>query len=251
MIKIENVTKVYGRTVAVESLTLEVNAGEVFGLLGPNGAGKTTTLKMLAGLLIPTSGTMTVDGHDAQKDPVAAKRVIGFVPDKPFIYEKLSGREFLEFVREVFRVEGDPAALARQERLIKMFMLEGWMDELVESYSHGMRQKLIITSALTHHPKALIIDEPMVGLDALGMRQVKGLFRELADGGSTVLVSTHTMAIAQEVCDRIAILNKGKIVAMGTMDDLSRQAHMAGEDLETIFLKLTEPGYRPESRPPL
>jgi ABC-2 type transport system ATP-binding protein len=244
MIKIENVTKVFGRTVAVDGLNLTIKAGEVFGLLGPNGAGKTTTLKMLAGLLIPTAGTMTVDGHDVQKKPIAAKRIIGFVPDKPFIYEKLSGKEFLEFVREVFRVNSDPSVMERQKALIRMFMLEGWMDELVESYSHGMRQKLIITSALTHNPKALIIDEPMVGLDALGMRQVKGLFRELAAGGATVLVSTHTMAVAQEVCDRIAILNKGRIAAMGTMEELAATAHMRGEDLETIFLKLTEPGYQ-------
>ncbi|MDH5478120.1 MAG: ABC transporter ATP-binding protein [Nitrospinota bacterium] len=238
MIKIENVTKVYGRTVAVDNLSLEVRAGEVFGLLGPNGAGKTTTMKMLAGLLIPTSGQMFVDGHDVQADPLGAKRVIGFVPDKPFIYEKLSGWEFLEFVREIFRVGDDPAVLERQAKLIRMFMLTSWLNELVESYSHGMRQKLIITSALIHNPKALIIDEPMVGLDAKGMRQVKELFRELADGGSTVLVSTHTMAIAQEVCDRIAILDKGKVVALGTMEEL--QANSDEEDLESIFLKLTE-----------
>ncbi|MDH4183984.1 MAG: ABC transporter ATP-binding protein, partial [Nitrospinota bacterium] len=219
---------------------LHIKPGEVFGLLGPNGAGKTTTLKMLAGLLIPTSGSMTVDGHDVQKSPLEAKRVIGFVPDKPFIYEKLSGREFLEFVREIFRIDKDPAALARQEKFLKMFLLTNWLDELVESYSHGMRQKLIITSALIHNPKALIIDEPMVGLDAKGMRQVKGLFRELADAGATVLVSTHTMAIAQEVCDRIAILNKGRIVAMGTMDELQATSHSSDEDLETIFLKLTD-----------
>jgi len=175
-----------------------------------------------------------------QKSPLEAKRVIGFVPDKPFIYEKLSGREFLEFVREIFRIDKDPAVLARQEKFLKMFLLTNWLDELVESYSHGMRQKLIITSALIHNPKALIIDEPMVGLDAKGMRQVKGLFRELADAGATVLVSTHTMAIAQEVCDRIAILNKGRIVAMGTMDELQATSHSSDEDLETIFLKLTD-----------
>ncbi|MDH5511486.1 MAG: ABC transporter ATP-binding protein [Nitrospinota bacterium] len=240
MIKIENVTKIYGKTVAVDGLSLEVKAGEVFGLLGPNGAGKTTTMKMLAGLLIPTIGKMSVDGHDVQSNPLEAKQVIGFVPDKPFIYEKLSGHEFLEFVREIFRVDRDPAVIERQERLLKMFLLTDWLDELVESYSHGMRQKLIITSALIHNPKALIIDEPMVGLDAKGMRQVKGLFREMADSGETVLVSTHTMAIAQEVCDRIAILNKGKIVAMGTMEELKANSHASEQDLESIFLRLTD-----------
>ncbi|MDH5639287.1 MAG: ABC transporter ATP-binding protein [Nitrospinota bacterium] len=240
MIKVENVTKIYGHTVAVDDLSLEVKAGEVFGLLGPNGAGKTTTMKMLAGLLIPTSGKMSVDGHDVQTNPLEAKRVIGFVPDKPFIYEKLSGHEFLEFVREIFQVDKDPAVIARQERLLKMFLLDGWLDELVESYSHGMRQKLIITSALIHNPKALIIDEPMVGLDAKGMRQVKELFREMADDGATVLVSTHTMAIAQEVCDRIAILNKGKILTMGTMEELKASSHSSEQDLESIFLRLTD-----------
>jgi len=240
MININNVTKIYGKTVAVDNISLDIKAGEVFGLLGPNGAGKTTTLKMLIGLLIPTAGQMLVDGIDVLKDPVEAKKIMGFVPDKPFIYEKLSGREFLEFVREVFRVEADPDVMAYQDRLLKMFMLTSWLDELVESYSHGMRQKLIITSALIHRPKALIIDEPMVGLDARGMRQVKGLFRELADAGATVVLSTHTMAIAQEVCDRIAILSQGKVAAMGDMEELQALAESPDDDLETIFLKLTE-----------
>ncbi len=240
MIQIENVTKLYGETLAVDGLDLHVNSGECFGLLGPNGAGKTTTMKMLAGLLVPTSGALSIGGFDVQKQPMEAKKIIGFVPDKPFIYEKLTGEEFLEFIRDIYQVNGDPAVIEKQNRLIEMFSLNGRLNELVESFSHGMRQKLIIISALIHNPKALIIDEPMVGLDAKGMSQVKGLFRELAAEGSTVLVSTHTMAIAEEICDRIAILRKGKIIAMGAMEQLRAQAKASNNDLESIFLELTE-----------
>ncbi|HEB73463.1 MAG TPA: ABC transporter ATP-binding protein [Nitrospirae bacterium] len=240
MIHIDGVTKVYGSTVAVDNLNLHVKPGECFGFLGPNGAGKTTTLKMLAGLLTPTKGALTIFGHDIQKNPVEAKKIIGFVPDKPFIYEKLTGREFLEFIRDIYRVNGDSKVFEKQAALLDMFSLSGWLDELVETYSHGMRQKLIITSALIHNPKVIIIDEPMVGLDAKGMRQVKGLFREVADSGNTVLLSTHTMAVAEEICDRIAILSKGKVIATGTMDELRANAGSEGDDLESIFLELTK-----------
>lgn len=240
MIRLNNVTKVYGATVAVDGISLHVKAGECFGLLGPNGAGKTTTLKMLAGLLTPTSGSLTINGYDIQKNPIEAKRAIGFVPDNPYLYEKLTGGEFLEFIRDIYRVNGDSGVIEKQNALLKMFMLSDWVDELVESYSHGMRQKLIITSALIHNPKAVIIDEPMVGLDARGMRQVKELFREVAGSGATVLLSTHTMAVAQEVCDRIAIMDKGKIIAVGTTDELREKAGGEPEDLESIFLELTE-----------
>jgi len=240
MIEIENVTKIYGKTVAVDNLSLTVRAGEVFGFLGPNGAGKTTTLKMLAGLLIPTEGSLSVAGFDVQKQPLEAKQVIGFVPDKPFIYEKLTGREFLEFVRDIYRVDKDPGVIERQESLINLFSLGDWQDELVENYSHGMRQKLIITAALIHRPRALVIDEPMVGLDARGMRQVKELFRDLARSGACVLMSTHTMATAQEVCDRIGILHKGRLITVGAMDELRDKAGGEDLDLESIFLALTE-----------
>ncbi|MBI5815126.1 MAG: ABC transporter ATP-binding protein [Nitrospinae bacterium] len=238
MIKIDNVTKIYGKTVAVDGVSLHVRPGECFGFLGPNGAGKTTTLKMLAGLLVPTQGAMTVAGYDIQRQALEAKKMIGFVPDKPFIYEKLTGWEFLEFIRTIYGVDGDSGVLGMQNELISMFGLSDWLNELVESYSHGMRQKLVITSALIHNPKALIIDEPMVGLDARGMRQVKELFRELVKRGSTVLLSTHTMATAQEICDRIGILSKGRLVAVGTLDELREKA--GGGDLESIFLWITE-----------
>ena len=248
MIRLDNITKKYGATVAVDRVTLTVNAGEVFGFLGPNGAGKTTTLKMLAGLLTPTEGRVVIAGHDIQNEPVEAKKRIAFVPDKPFIYEKLTGSEFLDFIRELYRLDGDEEAARAQRRLLEMFGLDVWQDELIESYSHGMRQKLVITSALIRNPRALIIDEPMVGLDARGMRQVKELFRETARSGATVLVSTHTMAVAQEVCDRIAILNKGRIAALGPMAELRARAGESRDDLESIFLKLTE-GYEPETPP--
>jgi len=240
MIHIDGVTKAFGSTVAVDNLKLDVKPGECFGLLGPNGAGKTTTLKMLAGLLTPTKGSLTVFGFDVQKNPIEAKKNTGYVPDKPYIYEKLTGREFLEFIRDIYRVNGDPRIIEKQAALLDMFSLSGWLDELVETYSHGMRQKLIITSALIHNPKVIIIDEPMVGLDAKGMRQVKELFREVADSGNTVLLSTHTMAVAEEICDRIAILSKGKVIAIGTMDELRAKAGSEGENLESIFLELTK-----------
>jgi len=240
MIRLTNVTKKYGDIVAVHNLSLHVFPGEVFGFLGPNGAGKTTTLKMLSGLLEPTTGEIKVAGYDIIKEALSAKKEIAFVPDKPFIYEKLTGREFLEFVRDIYGVNGDNAITEKQNRLINLFSLDDWLDELVESYSHGMRQKLIITSALIHNPQALIIDEPMVGLDARGAKQVKELFVSAAKEGTTVLVSTHTMAVAQEVCDRIGILNKGELVAVGTVDELRDKAGGVADDLESIFLALTE-----------
>ncbi|VAX15861.1 Efflux ABC transporter, ATP-binding protein [hydrothermal vent metagenome] len=239
MIRLDNVTKVYGDNVAVKELSFHIRKGEIFGLLGPNGAGKTTTLKMLAGLLIPTEGSLYIDGFDVQKNPMEAKRVTGFVPDKPFVYEKLSGAEFLEFVRDIYGVNGDHEVIEKQRSMIEMFGLSGRLNDLVESYSHGMRQKLILTSALLRRPKALIIDEPMVGLDAKGMRQVKELFRDVARGGSAALVSTHTMAVAEEVCDRVGIMNKGELVAEGSVSELRDRLGKGELDLESLFLEIT------------
>lgn len=240
MIRLENVTKVYGEIVAVNKLSLHIRPGEIFGFLGPNGAGKTTTLKMLAGLLIPTEGSLSISGFDLQKQPLEAKKVTGFVPDKPYIYEKLSGAEFLEFIRDIYRVDGHRQIIEKQNSLVEMFGLADRLDDLVESYSHGMKQKLVLTSAMIHNPKALIIDEPMVGLDAKGMRQVKELFREIASAGASVLLSTHTMSVAEEVCHRIGILNKGQLIAIGTIDELREKVGRGELDLESIFLEITE-----------
>jgi ABC-2 type transport system ATP-binding protein len=224
--------------VAVKDLSLEINPGECFGFLGPNGAGKTTTIKMLSGLLVPSSGSVFVDGHDIQKEPEKAKGVIGFVPDKPFIYEKLTGREFLDFVLDIHAFPRDRAEKKRGE-LLEMFSLVEWQEELVENYSHGMKQKLVITGALIHDPKLLVIDEPMVGLDPYGHTLVKGLFKKMCEEGNAVFMSTHTLAVAQELCHRIAIIEKGEIIAIGTLAELREKAHTDSEQLESIFLKLT------------
>jgi ABC-2 type transport system ATP-binding protein len=230
--------KEYGNVVAVKGLSLEVRPGECFGFLGPNGAGKTTTIKMLSGLLIPTSGGVFVDGHDMQAEPEKAKSAIGFVPDKPFIYEKLTGGEFLDFVLDVHSFPRE-SAKKKRERFLEMFSLKEWEDELVENYSHGMKQKLVITGALIHDPKLLVIDEPMVGLDPHGHTLVKGLFRALCQEGGAVFMSTHTLAVAQELCHRMAIIDKGEIIAVGTVAELGEKAHADSEELEAIFLKLT------------
>jgi ABC-2 type transport system ATP-binding protein len=218
---------------------LSIGRGECFGFLGPNGAGKTTTIKMLSGLLIPTEGSIHIDGHDIQRDSQNAKRVLGFVPDKPFIYEKLTGREFLDFMLDIYRIPRQSVEKRRHE-FMEMFALAEWQDELVENYSHGMKQKLVITGALIHEPKLLVIDEPMVGLDPHGHRLVKDLFRRFCEAGGAIFMSTHTLAVAQELCHRIAIIEKGEIIAVGTLSELREKANADSEQLESIFLKLTD-----------
>ena len=236
MIKLENLTKLYGSFRAVDSISLHVPRGTLHGFLGPNGAGKTTTLRMIAGILRPTSGTVMIGGHDLAKDPMAAKQVLGFIPDRPFVYDKLTGSEFLRFVAGLYGQDG-PVVEHRIDELLDIFELSNWKNELVESYSHGMRQKLIISSALIHRPELIVVDEPMVGLDPRGARLLKDLFREFCDRGGTVLMSTHTLEIAEALCDRIAIIQGGKIVAHGTMAEL-RSTHAAG-GLEDLFMRLT------------
>jgi len=238
MIRFENVTKNYGKVTAVKGLTLHVRSGECFGFLGPNGAGKTTTLKMLSGLLIPTAGRITVRGFDIQLEAQKAKQNLAFVPDKPFIYDKLTGAEFLDFILDIYSVNKN-GSRARRDKLLDIFSLREWQDELVENYSHGMKQKLVITGALIHEPKLLVIDEPMVGLDPYGHRLVKDLFRDYAGAGNTVFLSTHQLAVAEEICDRIAILDKGRVVAVGSVDELRSAARTDSGRLEQIFLKLT------------
>jgi ABC-2 type transport system ATP-binding protein len=238
MIEIRDLTKKYGDFTAVDHLSLEVQRGEIFGFLGPNGAGKTTTIRILAGLSLPTSGGARIAGFDVVANPVPAKRVTGYVPDRPYLYEKLTGRELLHFVADLYSkpwAECEPRALD----LLRYFELADWTDTRIENLSHGMKQKLVIVAALVHDPAVLIIDEPMVGLDAFAQRQVKTLFRRLAGEGRTVFLTTHTLSVAEAVCDRIAILNRGRIVATGPTARLKEEAGQAGSALEDVFLQLT------------
>src|SRR5512146_2537570 len=238
MIRLTNLTKRYGAFTAVDGIDLEVPRGELFGFLGPNGAGKTTTLRMIAGILRPTSGTIQIGGVDLTKDPIAAKSRLGFIPDRPFIYEKLTGAEFLRFVAGLYNQEGAQVE-HRARELLALFDLEEWRDEMVESYSHGMRQKLIISSAFVHRPDVIVVDEPMVGLDPKAARILKDLFREYTRRGRTVMMSTHALEVAETMCDRIAIIQGGVIRACGTMADLRASAESGTMGLEEIFLKLT------------
>jgi ABC-2 type transport system ATP-binding protein len=238
MIRLEGITKHYGSFVAVDHISLEVPRGVLYGCLGPNGAGKTTMLRMIAGILKPTDGRVLIGGDDVQANPIGAKMRLGFIPDRPFVYDKLTGAEFLRFVAGLYGQEGD-AVERRIAELLEVFELSSWKDELIEAYSHGMRQKLIISSALIHRPECIVVDEPMVGLDPKGARLLKDIFRQFVDRGGTVLMSTHTLEVAEAMCDQIGILQHGKIVAHGTMAEIRRQ-HAAGDaSLEELFLKLT------------
>jgi ABC-2 type transport system ATP-binding protein len=238
MIELRGLIKRYGDFAAVKGINLDVPSGELFGFLGPNGAGKTTTLRMIAGILRPTAGTIRIGGIDLAADPLAAKRKLGYIPDRPFIYEKLTGSEFLRFVAGLFEQSGEPVE-RRGRELLALFDLEDWRDELVESYSHGMRQKLIIASAFIHRPEVIVVDEPMVGLDPKAARTLKDLFREYTRRGHTIMMSTHTLEVAQRLCDRVAIIQHGEIRACGNMDELRAQAGEAHDGLEDIFLRLT------------
>ena len=238
MIRLTNLTKRYGSFTAVDGIDLEVPRGELFGFLGPNGAGKTTSLRMIAGILRPSGGTVEIGGVDMSRDPIGAKAKLGFIPDRPFIYEKLTGAEFLRFVAGLYGQSGG-AVEHRANELLALFDLEQWRDELVESYSHGMRQKLIISSAFVHRPEVIVVDEPMGGLDPKAARILKDLFREYTLRGHTIMMSTHTLEVAETLCDRIAIIAGGRIRASGTMAELRRDAEGGTQGLEDIFLRLT------------
>ncbi|MCK5837285.1 MAG: ABC transporter ATP-binding protein [Desulfobacula sp.] len=238
MIKTQNLTKRYGNLLAVDRLSLNVSQGTIFGFIGPNGAGKTTTIKMLAGLIEPDAGTIAIHDMDMSEEPVKAKQQIGFIPDRPYLYEKLTGMEFLKFTADLYGV-AESVFLKKAENMLETFSLIDWKNELIAAYSHGMKQRLIMAAAILHDPKIIIVDEPMIGLDPAGIKMVKHLFRELADNGKTFFISTHTLSIAQDLCDTIGIIQKGKLIATGTLDDLKIQAHAASGDLEAVFLKLT------------
>ncbi|HTP03537.1 MAG TPA: ABC transporter ATP-binding protein [Nitrospirota bacterium] len=236
MIKLINLTKLYGKLTAVNGINLEVSRGEVFGFLGPNGAGKTTTIKMMAGLLQPTSGSVLIGGHDVQEEPLKAKFITGFIPDRPFLYEKLTAREFMHFIAKLYDMDDGKNRISE---LLDLFGLNEWADELAENFSHGMKQRLVMASALLHKPQVLVVDEPMVGLDPRGARLVKDIFTDLASQGVTVFMSTHTLEIVETMCTRVAIINKGEIIAEGSVEDLGRMARMPNSHLEQIFLRLT------------
>ncbi len=238
MISIKGLTKKYDSVLAVDELNIEIPKGELFGFLGPNGAGKTTTIKLLVGLLKPTSGSIQIDGIDLCRDPLEVKKIIGYIPDRPFLYDKLTGWEYLEFVAGLYSIDMG-IANDRAEKFLAFFDLNDFADELIEGYSHGMKQKLIISGALIHNPKVLIVDEPLVGLDPKGARQVKQLFQDLCAGGTTVFLSTHSLGVAETMCHRVSIIQKGRIVAMGTVDQLRSQVKQEQGDPEEVFLKLT------------
>jgi ABC-2 type transport system ATP-binding protein len=238
VIRLQALTKRYGKFTAVDGIDLHVARGELFGLLGPNGAGKTTTIRMIAGILRPTTGTVHVGGVDIQARPREAKARLGYIPDRPFVYDKLTGGEFLRFAAALYGHQGAEVE-RRADELLELFELTPWKNELTESYSHGMRQKLIISGALVHRPEVIVVDEPMVGLDPKSARLLKDLFRQFVDRGGTVLMSTHTMEVAEVMCDRIAIVYRGKIAAQGTMEELRQQTSSGDAPLEDLFLRLT------------
>ena len=236
MIRLKGIEKRYGKFQAVHPLDLEVPKGEVFGFLGPNGAGKTTTNRILAGVLPPTNGQVFIDDIDMAVDPVECRRRIGFIPDRPFTYEKLTAREFLAFIGGIYSMDSVEVAGRSVEVLDQNGLLDR-ADELIEAYSHGMKQRLVLAAAILHDPAVLIVDEPMVGLDPHGARRIKSLFRELAGKGRTVFLSTHSLDVAQEVCDRVGILYRGRIVALGKVEELMNSGD---QDLEAVFLRITE-----------
>ncbi len=240
MIHIEALGKKFGSFWAVRDLNLHVKQGEVFGFLGPNGAGKTTTMRMLVGLIRPSEGNLSVAGIDVVANPIMARQLIGFIPDRPYLYEKLTAREFMLFTAGIYGLRTSEQEQRAQE-LIELFGLKDWTHELVESFSHGMKQRLIMAASIIHQPQLLVVDEPMVGLDPRGAVLVKELFRRLVrDRAGTVFLSTHTLEVAEELCDRVAILNRGQIVAIGDMESIRKQAGAEGdENLESLFLMLT------------
>ena len=238
MIDFQRTCRRFGTKVALHPLDLSIAKGEFFAFLGPNGAGKTTTLKMAAGLLRPSEGRVMIGGVDIDTDPIGAKKILAYVPDQPYLYDKLSGREFLRFVAGLYGL--DPAvARVDADGYVATFDMTDWIDELTETYSHGMKQRVALAATLLHKPKVILLDEPLVGLDPQTGRLVKGILREQASQGTTIFMSTHVLSVAEQTADRIGILNHGRLVALGTMDDLRAKAG-APENLEDIFFRIVE-----------
>ncbi len=240
MLKLNGISKSYnkGAIKAVDNVSLDIKSGEIFGFLGPNGAGKTTTIKMIVGLLKPDSGTVYVDGINAWEEPLKVKRMISYVPDNPEIYDKLKGIDYLNFIADMYGITNE-SRVEKIDYYLEMFSIKDAIGDIIGSYSHGMKQKLVLTSALITDPSLFILDEPMVGLDPKSAFNLKEIMRQMCDEGKTVFFSTHVLEVAEKICDRIAIINKGKIVAMGTMEELRSNAKEE-ESLENIFLELTQ-----------
>ncbi len=245
MIKIKNLSKLYGKTTAVDGLDLTISKGEIFGFIGPNGAGKTTTIQMLAGGLAPSSGEVMVDGISMTENPTSAKLRIGYIPDRPYLYEKLTAIEFLSFTGEMYQME-QSGFEALAEGMLDRFGLKSWADELIESFSHGMKQRLIMAAALIHEPRVIVVDEPMVGLDPSAIKMVRGLFKDLAEKGTTIFMSTHTLHIAENLCHRLGVIHRGRLIALGSIEELKEKAHSEDADLEQVFMILTENSYQEE-----
>jgi len=245
LIKSCHLVKKFGDKIAVNDVSFEVFGSEIFGFLGPNGAGKTTTIKMIVGLLQPTSGIIKVGGYDTQTQTLQAKAISGYVPDEPHLYAKLSARELLRFVADLYGIEGQQAA-RRIEELLRLFDLFQASDETIDSYSHGMQQKTALATALIHDPKVLVLDEPTIGLDPKSARLIKDILRQMAERGAAIFLSTHILEIAERMCDRIGIIDQGRLIAVGTMDELRTTGEGLNDhringntSLEDIFLQLT------------
>ena len=239
MLKLENLTKKFGSFTAVNSISLYVNSGDLYGFLGENGAGKTTTIKMITGLFSPTSGTILIDGIDISKDPIKAKSMIGYIPDQPFLYDKLTGREFLYFSGGLYNL--DKKFLCKKiEELIDKLKIDNWIDKRTEEYSQGMRQRITIASALIHNPKLIILDEPMVGLDPQSAAIVKKILKEKSSEGASVFMSTHSLYVAEELCTRIGIIKEGKMIFDGDRTKVEHLKSSHNSDFESLFLELTK-----------
>lgn len=236
-VEARGLTKLYGSFTACRDVNLSIPAGDVFAFIGPNGAGKTTTIRMLTGILLPSSGTAFINGIDIVGSPLEAKREMGYVPDRPFLYEKLTGTEFLSMIRDVYAVEKRHFA-DRREQLVSLFEMDDWMDELIENYSHGMKQKLILISAFVHGPKVIVMDEPLIGLDPKAAKKLKRLISDESSGGVTFFISTHVLSLVEEICRNVAIIDRGMIILEGPIDKIRSMRDDAS--LEDVFLSVTE-----------